>query len=271
MDPIVTLTTDFGEQDWFVGAMKGAILRSCPQARLVDITHQVPRHDVKAGALFLRASAPYFPEGTIHLCVVDPGVGTARDPVAVRLGDAYWVAPDNGLLSYLLHQAPAFTAVSLAGWTKNASATFHGRDVFGPAAGALAAGRALEDLGPFLNDLLRWPLAAPQWKHARCKGEILHVDVFGNLITNLGRDVEQAVRDHLRRGGEILWHVGKKDIPGLCQTYGDVSPGEPLALWGSIDFFEIAVREKSASEFTSAKTGDPVELILLPINGSKGV
>jgi len=271
MDPIVTLTSDFGERDWFVGAMKGSVLRSCPNARLVDITHQIPRHDVKAGALALRASVPFFPEGAVHLCVVDPGVGTDRKPVAVRAGAAHFVVPDNGVLSYLLPQDSSFSAVSLADRTGTASATFHGRDVFGPAAGALAAGRPLEELGPPINRLLSFPFPETVWTEHGCAGEVLHVDVFGNLITGLGEDVQGTVRSHLRRGGRLLWRVGSKEIQGLCRAYGDVSPGEPLALWGSIGFFEIAVREGSASEFSGAGVGDTVELVLLPIDAPKGV
>jgi len=271
MMPIVTLTTDFGNRDWFVGSMKGAILRMCSRAILVDITHEIPRHDVQAAALTLFAACSCFPEGSIHLCVVDPGVGTSRRPVAVRTGTQYFVAPDNGVLSYVLENDVPFEAISLESWTPCPSATFHGRDIFGPVAGALAFGRTLSELGQSTDLKVRWSLPRPRWEGNACLGEILHVDQFGNLITNMGDKVRERVEEHLRVGGTLLWQVGTMEIRRLAKTYGEVNRGELVALWGSIDFFEIAAREARASDLTSLSSGDSVRLILLPIAPKKEV
>ena len=261
MDPIITLTTDFGNSDWFVGAMKGAILSACPEARLVDICHEITRHDVREAALVLLASVPHFPDGTIHVAVVDPGVGGPRRPVAIRTGRAFFVAPDNGILSYVLEDDPPNHAVSLQKRCQWASPTFHGRDVFGPVAGELAAGAHLESLGAEAVGLELWKRPRPKpLAEDTLEGEVLHVDRFGNLITSFGQETIERVHRCLLSGGSPTWIFGAHHYVGLAKAYADVSMGEFAVLWGSLGFAEICAREDDAASLTGLSRGSPVIL-----------
>ena len=253
---IVTLTTDFGTRDPYVAQLKGVLLARCEGVRIHDLTHEIAPQDVLEGALFLAAAVPTFPPGTVHLAVVDPGVGTARGAIAVSAGGQYLVCPDNGLLT-LLARRGAIEAIRLIESTslrrEPVSPTFHGRDLFAPAAAFLACGGALEELGPPLDALVELPLPRPRAEGARLVGEVLHVDRFGNAITNLARSDIEAVAG----GRAVRVEAGGRLLP-LARTYGDVAVGEALALIGSADLLELAVREGSAAATLGLARGSEV-------------
>jgi S-adenosylmethionine hydrolase len=241
---VITLTTDFGVRDPWVGSMKGVILGIAPRVRLVDITHEVAAHDVLEGALALEAAAPFFPSGTVHLAVVDPGVGSRRRALVLAAAGQWFVGPDNGLFTPFLGDR----AVELsASWCRatEVSRTFHGRDVFAPAAAHLALGVEIERFGPDLPDPVRlpWPVASRQGGAVR--GEVVHVDRFGNLITSVGeRDLS---------GGDLVQIAGR-ELP-IVGTYADLAPGGMGGLFGSGGRLEIAVREGSAARILEAGRG----------------
>lgn len=256
--PVITLTTDFGQADGYVAAMKGVIFSICPQAQVVDISHGVQPQAVQEAAYLLAFAAPYFPPGTVHVAVVDPGVGTQRRAVAVHCGRALYVAPDNGVLHLALEQDPAREAVELLEprfHRPEVSATFHGRDIFAPAAAHLACGADLHEMGPAIaaTDLCPLPLARAEKEGAsRWQARVLHIDRFGNLITNL-RAGDAAAPLTLTAGGVR--------IEGLSRTFADVAVGELLAYAGSGGYLEIAVRQGSAAERLGMEAGDPVIVV----------
>uniref|UniRef100_A0A7C3Z361 SAM-dependent chlorinase/fluorinase n=1 Tax=Desulfobacca acetoxidans TaxID=60893 RepID=A0A7C3Z361_9BACT len=245
--PIITLLTDFGHQDPYVAAMKGVILSLNPEAILVDVTHAVPPQDIIAGAFLLGEAAPYFPAGTIHLAVVDPGVGTSRRGLAAKAGEQFWVGPDNGLFHLIFHRAAGLDMVSLENrdyFRESLSDTFHGRDIFAPVAAHLSLGTPLQAFGPPITDPIALPWPEPSFSPEAVRGEIVYVDGFGNLVTNI-------------RGSELLpWladtpHViilGSLTLRGLVRTYGDVPPGNFLALIGSHGYLEIACAQGNAAQ-----------------------
>ncbi len=258
--PIITLTTDFGLYDPYVAAMKGVILEIAPDATIVDITHEVPQQQVREAAYVLRYSAPYFPKGTIHVVVVDPGVGSSRRPIAVRTKDAYFVAPDNGVLGYVLEQEESFDALRLDVedyWHHPVSKTFHGRDIFAPVAAHLASGVPFEALGTPVEDLvmLSWPL--PTHRPDGCiEGEIVHVDRFGNLVSNIpGEEMEDR---------QYFVIIDGATISEVRATYADVYPGALIALVGSHGHVEIAVRNGSAADLLGVTAGEKVTLCPAP-------
>lgn len=255
--PVITLTTDFGQADGYVAAMKGVILSICPQVELVDITHEVRPQGVQQAAYLLSFAARHFPPGTVHLVVVDPGVGTGRRAIAVQGERAQYVAPDNGVLGLALAQDPARAAVELVEprfRLPEVSATFHGRDIFAPAAAHLACGTPMQEMGPSLraSDLTSLPLSKPvlhasgEWLAA-----VLHVDRFGNLITNFVAE-DAAAPLTILAGGER--------IRGLRRTFADVDQGQVMAYVGSGGYVEIAVREGSAAERLGLQPGDTVQI-----------
>jgi len=253
--PIITILSDFGTRDSYVAQVKGVILGICPQATLVDICHQVAPQAVAEASFLLAQAAPYFPEGTVHLAVVDPGVGTDRTPIAVRTAATFFVAPDNGLLEGVLAGAAAYEVVALtnqAYWrVKTPSATFHGRDIFAPVAAHLANGVPLTDLGPHLMNITPLPdQGRPSRFGSVLRGHIVHVDRFGNLISNVPGDW---------LGGETNWVA---EISGyyasLHRTYADVVTGALLALVGSHGYLEFAVNGGSAAEIVAAGVGTPI-------------
>jgi len=242
---IVTLTTDFGLEDAYVAAMKGVILGLAPDVVLVDVSHQVPPQDVFHAALLLESILPYFPAHTIHLLVVDPGVGTERRAIAAQTSQGFFVAPDNGVLTPALLAPGEKTVVHLTKpryFRQPVSATFHGRDIFAPAAGHLARGVPLRSLGDPISDpvLLEIPQATPDGPDGWL-GEVIHVDRFGNLITNL--------RSEELKGPPETWTfaIGGQVLHGLRHTYGQVAPGQFLALTGSTGRVEIAQRNGHAA------------------------
>jgi len=263
--PAVTLTTDFGLKDAYVAAMKGAMLAVEPGLRLVDVTHEVTPQDVMEAAFVLRQVVPYFPAGTIHLAVVDPGVGTARRALAARFatpeGLHTFVGPDNGLLALLLDGAEPEAAVSLDDptfWrTSDPAPTFHGRDVFGPAAAHLAAGRRLDEVGSPIDAIERLHWALPLADEEGVRGWVVHVDRYGNAVTNIPR----VLLEGLRGGRGLKVYTGAAILEGLRPTYGAVAHGEPLALYGSSGYLEIGVRGGDAAALLSIRKGSPVSLV----------
>lgn len=257
MPGLVTLLSDFGTRDAFVGIMKGVMLSSDPALRLIDLTHEIPAQAVDVGALVLRSAVPYFPPGTVHLAVVDPGVGGTRVPIAVRTERALLVGPDNGLLApatKALGGARAVHAIdNRALWYQPVSRTFHGRDIFAPAAAHLARGGGLAELGSARDGLLDAGLPEVVTTADGARGAVVHVDRFGNLLTNIDRRALDAFR-HLPLSVRVAEMV---TVP-LRATYGDVATGQLVALWSSWDTIEIALRDGSAAAHLGVGRGAAV-------------
>src|SRR5258706_8709640 len=241
---LITLLTDFGLSDSYVAEVKGVLLSRAPGATLIDVTHQVSPGDVRAGQYLLERAWRRFPPGTVHFAVVDPGVGTARRALAASAGGHWFVAPDNGLLSFL--DSPGLVSIPIP---TGAAPTFHGRDVFAPAAAALASGKRLEDLGPPVTDAYISPLPPPHHDGTAVMGEVLYVDRFGTLISNIpGPDVEPGVRIR----------VAGTDVGALRRTFGDVERGTLVAFVGSGGTVEVAVRDGSAARLLGVGVGAEV-------------
>jgi S-adenosyl-L-methionine hydrolase (adenosine-forming) len=234
--------------------MKGVIATRAPGVSVVDLSHGVPPQDVIAGALVLRASAPYFPAGTVHVAVVDPGVGTARRPICVETADALFVGPDNGVLSLAAPANRVRRIVELANPSyriEPASRTFHGRDVFAPAAAALATGVPASALGPALEAMQRVNLPAATRTGDRVHAEVVYVDGFGNLTTNV---------DAPALAGRLRIEIGGRRIDGVSETYGSVESGDLVAVVNSWGMLEIALRDGSARAALDAPVGTPLVL-----------
>ncbi|HEY6006275.1 MAG TPA: SAM-dependent chlorinase/fluorinase [Anaeromyxobacter sp.] len=255
---LFTLTTDFGAGSGYPAQLKGVLLTAIPDARIVDVSHDVPRQDVLAGALLLEACVPWFPASAIHVAVVDPGVGTARRALCLRDAQGRtFVAPDNGLLTPFLGEgARAFSVEPGRALPPPRSATFHGRDLFAPAAAFLAKGGDPGALGPAVADPVRLSWPAAERRGSEVSGETLAADSFGNLVTSIReRDLAGATAAEAEAGGRRARWV---------RTYGEASPGELVALVGSGGRVEIAVREGSAAALLGRVRGIPVRLVLGP-------
>ncbi len=251
---IVTFLTDFGAADAYVAAMKGVVLSLAPQATLVDISHEIPPQDIRAGAWVLGQAWSSFPAGTIHVAVIDPGVGTDRKALLVEADGQLFLGPDNGLLSWVLKQAGQVALRTLRPEVHRpgeASATFHGRDVFAHAAGRLASGRATAtDLSEKTDSVIMPPWARVAVERDRIVGEVVHIDRFGNLVTNIQRkQMEEA------RWPRFAIQAGALSNVRLCRTYGDVKAGELIALFGSSGTLELAVAGGSAAANTHLARG----------------
>ncbi len=254
MAPIITLLTDFGYDDGYVAAMKGVILGLAPDAILVDITHAIAPQAVAQAAYVLAQAAPFFPPGVIHLAVVDPGVGGARRPLAIETAQARYVGPDNGLFSAILAQNETAHCVHLDQprfWREAPSSTFHGRDIFAPAAAHLARGVPLAALGAPIDDAQRLALATPQRRaDGAIEGAIIHVDHFGNLISNI--PLAWLAGEH--------WQVriGQARLAGIQPTFAAAPEGALLAYGGSAGALEIAIRNGSAAHRLALGAGAPI-------------
>lgn len=249
--PILTLLTDFGTEDYYVAAVKGTVLRLAPGTTLVDVSHQVAPGDVEAGAFLLAAAAPSFPEGTVHLAVVDPGVGSARRILAVRTPAAWLVAPDNGLLTPFLHRALTVRSVEREDlFLPGPGQTFHGRDRFAPVAAFLLRGGAGEELGPQAVDPRRLPLDPPRRGPGRLSGRVAHVDRYGNLVT----DIPASWLPGLPCRFEVSFH----STALFVSHYAEIPPGEAAALAGSLGTIELSVNGDDLSRCWSVARGAPV-------------
>ena len=260
MPSIITLTTDFGTQDAFVGTMKGVIISRCPRAVLIDLTHDVPAQAIRTGALRLASARPYFPAGTVHLVVVDPGVGGARRPIAIEAGNQRFVGPDNGVLSIAApRSAPGWRGVELSSAAHRlgrVSHTFQGRDIFAPAAAHLACGGALEELGPPIDSMAELDLPRPRRDGNVLRGIVLDVDRFGNLITSIHvADLAGASVEEVR--------VRDRRIEGLSTAYD--STKDVVVVIDSDDRLEIAVPGGSAAGELGVGLDEPVEVKLGPL------
>jgi S-adenosylmethionine hydrolase len=255
--PVITLITDFGQSDTYAGIMKGVMLGICPEAVLVDLTHDIAPQAIRQAAYLLHTATPYFPAGTVHLIVVDPGVGSARRPIAVLAERAIYVAPDNGVLTATLEQDPPRMAVHLTEQKYQlppVSDTFHGRDIFAPAAAHLAAGIDLQQMGKEIeaSNLVRLPTQQPILEaDGSLLGKVQHIDHFGNLITTL---------KHSRLSSPVRIRISSETIPELSRTFADVAPGMLVAYVGSSGFVEIAVRDGNAAALLGVAVGSPVYL-----------
>jgi S-adenosyl-L-methionine hydrolase (adenosine-forming) len=262
--PIITLLTDFGSRDYFVGAMKGVILSIHSSASIVDLTHEIPPQDIRAAAFNLLAVYKDFPAGTIHLAVVDPGVGSARRGIIIECGGQFFVGPDNGLFSWICDREKKFRAIHLTDqkhFRHPVSDTFHGRDVFAPVAAALASGVAPTDFGPVIDDPVQLESLEPESGDSGViAARIIHIDRFGNCVTNLTR--EHAAAEQIGAGAKLV--VKGREISAIRSFYADggAAEGELCGIFGSADFLEIAVRDSSAAKVLGAQRGDPV--LLLP-------
>ena len=257
---IITLLTDFGTKDTYVAAMKGVILSLHPGIVLVDLTHEVPPQDIVAGAFLLAEAIPYFPPGTIHLAVVDPGVGTNRRALAASALGHFWVGPDNGLFHLAFREDGAPNIVSLEEpryFRGSVSPTFHGRDIFAPVAAHLSLGISLDSFGPPITDpaVLPWP--EPIRTNEAIRGEIVYVDGFGNLVSNIrGQDLMAWLGEE-----SYVIILGSLTINGLSRTYGDVVPGDYLALVGSHGYLEIACAQGNAAHRLRIEKGRSLAVI----------
>lgn len=273
--PIVLLT-DFGLQDAYIGMMKGVIAGIAPQARVIDLTHGIPQGDVHQGAYQLWQSTPFFPDGSLFVAVVDPGVGTDRRALGVKWPNFICVAPDNGLLTYLCERSKPVEIVKLASprfHLPNIGATFHGRDVFAPAAAHLALGTALREMGPTATDLKKLPLPSLSIDaDANVRGQILLADRFGNLITSLGllhTEGENLVLDPWLSGrpsvrfkhDDVRAHLPDGSQLPISRTFGDVDRDEPVAYIGSSGLLEIGVNMGNAEIMLGLTAGHEIRLI----------
>lgn len=274
--PIITLLTDFGDLDSYVSAMKGVMLTIAPNVQLVDISHQVRPQDVRHAAQILARVYHYFPPYTVHLVVVDPGVGSTRQPIALKTGSGYFVAPDNGVLTYVQQREKSWTAIHLDKeeyWLPTPSNTFHGRDIFSPAAAHLAKGISFEDLGTPIQTPVELPLPPLIISESNVQGEVIHIDHFGNVITNIMRlvwiddqrldllpvNVEPPTPIQIDRH-ESYVTCGWRTLKGFCRTYSEAEVGQPISLVGSNGELEIAINQGNAGDALALKIGDPVTL-----------
>lgn len=261
MSSIITLTTDFGTRDAYVGAVKGVILSINPDVRLVDISHDISPQDVMEAAYVLRDAAFYFPTDSIHLIVVDPGVGTPRRPIAARSSGHLFVAPDNGLIPLILDGKAPDESVVLdrpAYWrTPEPSTTFHGRDIFAPVSAHLSRGVDLSDLGSPAGELAPMHWALPITDEEGIQGWVAHIDRFGNCITNVPRELLESAR----RGRSVQCFAGTAILSGIATTYAAVEPGEPLMHFNSSELLEIAVNGGNASELLGIRKGTPINIL----------
>ena len=260
MRPVIGLLSDFGTRDHYVGTMKGVILGICPDATIVDITHEIAPHDLLDGALTLCAAYRYYPAGTIFVAVVDPGVGSSRKGIAADTGDYRFVGPDNGLFTGVFRETPPKKVVELTERRyarPTVSRTFEGRDRFAPAAAWLAKGIQLSALGRAVSEWQQTDIPRPETDDSGMRGVVLRVDRFGNLVTNIDR----KTFERLARGEGLTIRVGGATIGRLVATYADIQSGEVCALFGSTDHLEFAANSGSAADVLGFARGAAVEIV----------
>ena len=262
MAPVISLTTDFGQLNGFVGVMKGVIWGIAPEAHIADITHDIPPQNVRLGAYALWRVVPFFPPGSVHVAVVDPGVGTQRRPIGAKIGDQQFILPDNGLITPILEDGESagqqVEIVHLNNpeyWLPEVSQTFHGRDIFAPTGAHLAHGVPLQALGDRIIDPVRLDFSRPIKTVNGWEAHITIIDVFGNLTTDLPAQ-------NLRNTDTVSFRLKSFEIEGLVHSYGHREPGELVALIDSEKYVEIAVVNGSAAKETGAQIGDVVEVFV---------
>lgn len=257
---VISLLTDFGLDDGFVGIMRGVIAGLAPGARVIDITHKVKPQHLAQGAMLLRNAYPYFPRGTIHVAVVDPGVGGSRRPIVVRTPDHFFVGPDNGLFTLAYRHEPGFKAFHLDQpryWRSEVSNTFHGRDIFAPVAAHLALGVPPEEMGSPVENPVHLRMLEPKVTDRKIIGKIIYADNFGNLITNIGGGLKERIQAH----DDVLIKAGGKSILGISLNYNSVERGQLVALFGSTGLLEVSVNFGSAMKSLQVNVDDSVEVI----------
>lgn len=255
---IITLTTDFGSSDHFAGTMKGVILGIQPMAQIIDITHEIQPFEITEAAFVISQAYSFFPKGTIHVVVVDPGVGSTRRPIVAEMGGQYFVAPDNGVLSMVFsREQPKVRHVTNEKYfLQPVSRTFHGRDIFAPVAAHLSRGVPPARFGKLIDDHLRLSFEKPNRTARRVwTGMVLKADRFGNLITNLHIDEFPEVKI---RPFEI--NAGVEKVTRLAQTFSEANPGELFVIVGSSGYLEVAANQDSAAKLLGCGAGSPVEL-----------
>jgi len=259
--PVITLLTDFGTKDHYVASMKGVILNINPRCILIDITHQVSPHDIREGAFILANAYSYFPKGTIHLSVVDPGVGGRRKPILLVTQNYYFVGPDNGLFTKITQKECVKQIIALDKQKyhlSKVSTTFHGRDIFAPVAAHLSLGIKPNAFGHKIDSLGWLGFEGPFIKEGKLLGEILHVDTFGNLVSN----IDEGKLFRFIQGRPFVIRAGRKTIRGLKKGYWEGKKDEAIALLGSGGFLEISIREGNAQKVLKVKRGDPIQIII---------
>jgi S-adenosylmethionine hydrolase len=256
-NPIITLTTDYGTNDHLVGTLKGVILKINPDVTIVDITHHVTPFDLLDGALSIGAAYSYFPARTIHIIVVDPGVGTERRPLLATSENQYFVAPDNGVLSLIYERDPNVVVRHANYYLQPVSKTFHGRDVFAPIAAWLAKSGQTASMGEVIEDYKKFAMPRPKAANGLMKGIVMRVDAFGNLVTNFRpEDISEAAR----KAGKVDLAVGTHTVARLVETFALGNAGEPIAYVGSSGYVEIAVNKGNAARTLALGRGAPVTL-----------
>jgi len=260
---IITLTTDFGYRDPFVGQMKGVMLKVHPQAVIVDLTHGIGSHDIEDGGFAIATSCVCFPDGTIHVAVVDPGVGSQRRGVIVQAGKHFFIGPDNGIFSRIILEAGTYQAVHLVNerfFLPNGGPTFHGRDVFAPAAAWLAKGKDMRQFGPAVDDLFLSDIPQPALNREGLSGQVIYIDKFGNAITNIMKGIFDNDKNIL-----IGWEWKDGALPVPMVPHYAAAKGDTLhALFNSSGYLELFVNQKSASALHGIRKGDKVSISLSP-------
>ena len=255
---IITLMTDFGGRDAYAGAMKGVILGIHHGSVIVDITHEIPAHDIREAAFSLSGYVRFFPEGSIHMVIVDPGVGGERKPLIVKTERCFLVGPDNGVFTHIYNREKVVQAVEITNkdlMLPHVSSVFHGRDVFAPAAAHLAAGVPLKKFGPPITDLATLHIPSPISARDGLTGQVIHVDRFGNAVTNID---EKAFRE--REGRKVVIEIDRREIHQMHKAYNEASEGETFALFGSFGLLEIAINKGSAAARHGIKINDQVKV-----------
>ena len=257
---VITLTTDFGSGDHEAGVLKGVIWQIAPDVKIADLSHDISPHDIREAAILLNRAAPFFPDGTVHVVVVDPGVGTSRRGIAARIGRQFYVGPDNGLVTLLLEkmevssESTQFVHLDQSEfWLPEVTHVFHGRDIFAPVAAHLANRIPLSSLGSAISDPLRLILPKPYRIPGGWHGQVIHIDHFGNLSTNLNAN-------QLKSTKEVIIKINQEKIVGLVSTFGESPPGTLIALLDSSGSLAISVVNGNAAQLLNANIDDPLEV-----------
>lgn len=255
---IISLLTDFGNRDGYVAAMKAVILGINPRAALIDLSHEIEPQNIQAGAFLLSSQSRFFPAGTVHVAVVDPGVGTNRRLVAVQAAEQIYVAPDNGLLDFCIELgvSEAVEITNQALWRQPVSMTFHGRDILAPVAAHLSLGKPLQEIGSVVELSRRLPAMRFKMSAREILGQVVYIDRFGNLITNISSQVLRQFAG----GDDLEIYIDEKMSCSLKPAYASVSVGAPVAVFGGFDRLEIGVNQGNASTFFGARIGDSIKV-----------